>query len=1062
MKRNVQFWSVFGSVVRQTSTKFKPSKIAFLCLFLFTIHVRAEKKVLFYGPTYNPDGKAEQLVETSSEFWHVNTGPTRSEVWTPGDPVAAKDWSKKTTADFAAFDAIIFSDLQVGGAQIEINPTPWTGAIANVSVWSAAVTGNVLLFAGDPEAHAGTLCGCGPLGSFPLQGAQDFIEDAVRFVTAAGHGLYLPLSAINPNLPSPVNSTRKCVEHLLSGLGNFSAVPIFANKVRRLYQSPLLLHDIDAETQMSGWGASAHSGFTAWPAAYKPLALVTDVAPEKRTSSALLPPGEIGSVHILAKSASLRLFYLTPPYSGRARGSKDTFTAWFKDSNGNGFSGKPVSFSVVNPPSANSASGSGSTLTDGSRLFFEAYTGANAGRDTVTAIVTESPGVTYTATRTVVWAENVVTIASNDPNAGEPATQGGTADTGTFTISRGSPPPATSLTVDLTLNGTATANIDYDAPPLLINDADPPAGVPATVSVTIPANASSVNLVIRPLFDGLSEISETVIAKIVDRDDNRYAIGEPSEATITIASSTVDTITLGIDDASIAETAEVGQGNDNPALLRLQRTGTSGNVDITLEFSGVASFGDDYIINGLNADNTATIADGDQFALIEIVAIPDSRSEGTSESVTVTVKASPTGQYAVGGPLTQTVYILDDDPQQLPSLGWKLTDLGIFGGSFGYAYGINTIPAGGGQLRGHVAGFYYSYTAPNYKGALWDNGSYSYRNWPSSFPVQQGAVPWSHTWGLNNNPTVVGDCGYYYASDGYHQWASYWNAGSSAPVLLPLLPGTTEIGQNNYAYAINQRDYDNDTGAIIVGVQKNSSGINHAVIWVAAADETYPSGGLVELGDIGDGARASVAYGINQRGEVVGKSQIASSSVYHAFRTDFVDGIPQFLSTLVGDMGTATFVPSHSSQAEDINDYGELVGASQFPGNVYHAAYKSSGTSKNLGWYRLGVLGENTANAGTQSIARGINKNGLIVGKSQIKVNNVMVWHGFVASNQGTPGSQLPVDLNSNSYVWLSGWYPVASDGWVIDSAEKINGGNWIVGMGTKNGAQHAIILSPR
>ena len=215
--------------------------IAFAWLLLLAMNAQAQKKILFYGPTYNPNGKAETLVETSANFYHVNSGTIRSEVWTPGNSVASKDWSRKTTADFQAFDAIVFSDLHLkGGAwvQFDDDPTDWTGAIANVSVWSAAITGNVLLFAGDPEAHADTQCSCG--GSFPLAGAQEFIENSVTFAAAASHGLYLPLSAIDPNLPSPVSPTRKCVEHLLSGLGSFSVNEVFANKVRKLYQSPIL------------------------------------------------------------------------------------------------------------------------------------------------------------------------------------------------------------------------------------------------------------------------------------------------------------------------------------------------------------------------------------------------------------------------------------------------------------------------------------------------------------------------------------------------------------------------------------------------------------------------------------------------------------------------------------------------------------------------------------------------------------------------------------------------------------------------------------------------------
>src|SRR5262245_42151992 len=71
----------------------------------------APKKVLFYGLTHEPSGVRATLVNNNpAEFYPIGQG---SEVWTPGDPVAAKDWNKKTTADFQAFDAIVIGDLRI-------------------------------------------------------------------------------------------------------------------------------------------------------------------------------------------------------------------------------------------------------------------------------------------------------------------------------------------------------------------------------------------------------------------------------------------------------------------------------------------------------------------------------------------------------------------------------------------------------------------------------------------------------------------------------------------------------------------------------------------------------------------------------------------------------------------------------------------------------------------------------------------------------------------------------------------------------------------------------------
>jgi hypothetical protein len=46
-------------------------------------------------------------------------------------------------------------------------------------------------------------------------------------------------------------------------------------------------------------------------------------------------------------------------------------------------------------------------------------------------------------------------------------------------------------------------------------------------------------------------------------------------------------------------------------------------------------------------------------------------------------------------------------------------------------------------------------------------------------------------------------------------------------------------------------------------------------------------------------------------------------------------------------MGTATGNDTHASEGNDINDLGELVGASQSPAGQYRAMYKTPSTGKN-------------------------------------------------------------------------------------------------------------------
>jgi hypothetical protein len=163
------------------------------------------------------------------------------------------------------------------------------------------------------------------------------------------------------------------------------------------------------------------------------------------------------------------------------------------------------------------------------------------------------------------------------------------------------------------------------------------------------------------------------------------------------------------------------ESGNNPATLKLHRVGTSGNVVVTLAFTGTASFGDDYIVEGLNVDNTATIPSGQQDIFIQIDPVPDTRYEG-NESVIVTIQAAADGSYTVGSPSSQTLTLIDDDVQQIPANGWVITELGSFGGASANAFGINTIYLGNGQFRGQMTGFQIG-SQPAYKTMFWDNGT---------------------------------------------------------------------------------------------------------------------------------------------------------------------------------------------------------------------------------------------------------------------------------------------------------------------------------------------------
>lgn len=110
----------------------------------------------------------------------------------------------------------------------------------------------------------------------------------------------------------------------------------------------------------------------------------------------------------------------------------------------------------------------------------------------------------------VCGAVPVVTIAATDPVAIE-----NPLSTGFFTVSR-SVVTAEALTVPLLITGTAGAG-DYLALPAF---------------VTIPANQASVQVIVTPFVDALTEVPETVIATV--GASGLYTVGAAATATVTI------------------------------------------------------------------------------------------------------------------------------------------------------------------------------------------------------------------------------------------------------------------------------------------------------------------------------------------------------------------------------------------------------------------------------------------------------------------------------------------------------------------------------------------------
>lgn len=136
------------------------------------------------------------------------------------------------------------------------------------------------------------------------------------------------------------------------------------------------------------------------------------------------------------------------------------------------------------------------------------------------------------------------------------------------------------------------------------------------------------------------------------------------------------------------------------------------------------------------------------------------------------------------------------------------------------------------------------------------------------------------------------------------------------------------------------------------------------------------------------GGTYSIANDINDRGQVVGGSYIASS-VAHAFRTKPnapIDPITDDLGTLGGEVSTAAA----------INESGQVVGFSYLSGHTMPRAFRTGPNAAiQPATDNLGTLG------GTESVANGINNSGQVVGYSTLPGNPRPLVHAFRTSGPG-------------------------------------------------------------
>lgn len=202
----------------------------------------------------------------------------------------------------------------------------------------------------------------------------------------------------------------------------------------------------------------------------------------------------------------------------------------------------------------------------------------------------------------------------------------------------------------------------------------------------------------------------------------------------------------------------------------------------------------------------------------------------------------------------------------------------------------------------------------------------------------------------------------------------------------------------------------NDAG-VIVGTSSVFPNGSHAF-----AFDTV-SGVWTDLGTLG--GRDSVATDINERGQIVGRSELPGDTVTHAFFYDPAEGVLRDLGTLGGT----------DSGATGINDEGQVVGTSAITGDTSSHAFVYDPTTSEM--QDLGVLPPMLS-----SVARTVNNEGIVVGFFTSAPGTCPLgsgcpswWTFDLATGVMTPryAPCFPFDVNDSGLVVGWGTYPLPS-----------------------------------
>jgi cysteine-rich repeat protein len=193
-------------------------------------------------------------------------------------------WLARTTADFASFQAIILGDPTCGAAGSA------AAAEANRTVWSPAITGNVVVIGTDPTYHS-------TFGAGGAQGGDQVAESGISFAASDDQtGAYITLSCYYDGAP-PLTPVP-----LLDQFGDFRVQSAACWNDAHIVASHEALAGL-TDASLSNWACSSHEVFNSFPGDF--LALVIAENYNCPGTGTTFGDGTCGTPYVLARGEEL-------------------------------------------------------------------------------------------------------------------------------------------------------------------------------------------------------------------------------------------------------------------------------------------------------------------------------------------------------------------------------------------------------------------------------------------------------------------------------------------------------------------------------------------------------------------------------------------------------------------------------------------------------------------------------------------------------------------------------------------------------------------------------------